>query len=244
MRLLILAAFPREVGEAVRTMGRKAGIHGLPFRAYSVRHPTHALTVAETGLGIENATRVFLRMLQAGRFDAVISLGYCGALSHDASVGDLIWASRVQLIEGERVETLTLPDDRKLLETLSLRLPIRAGTFLTLKEWMKKRELVRFVSPDMTLPVCDMETFGIARLSLQRDLPFFAVRAVSDGADQDLPFDPRCVCDDAGTYRLSRALRLFLTRPRLLGRAIKLRQSSRIASCNLALAVNALLQVV
>ncbi len=129
--------------------------------------------MAETGVGIENATRVFLRMLQAGRFDAVISLGYCGALSHDASVGDLIWASRVHLIEGERVETLTLPDDRKLLETLSLRLPIRAGTFLTLKEWMKKRELVRFVSPGMTLPVCDMETFGLARLSLAAGAALF-----------------------------------------------------------------------
>ena len=128
-------------------MGRRARIHGLPFRAFCVRHPTHTLTVAETGLGIENATRVFLRMLQAGRFDAVISLGYCGALSPDASVGDLIWASRVRLIEGERVETLFLPDERKLLETLPVRLPIRAGTFFTLKGWMKKQELGTFCGP-------------------------------------------------------------------------------------------------
>ena len=119
MKLLLFAAFPREVREAVRPMGRKTRIHGLPFRAFCVRHPSHTLTVAETGLGIENAARVFLRMLQAGRFDAVISLGYCGALSRDASVGDLIWASKIRLIEGERVEALSLPDDRKLLETLS-----------------------------------------------------------------------------------------------------------------------------
>ena len=143
-------------------MGRRARIHGLPFRAFCVRHPTHTLTVAETGMGIENATRVFLRMLQAGRFDAAISLGYCGALSHDASVGDLIWASRVCLIEGERIETLILPDERKLLETLCVRLPIRAGTFFTLKGWMKKQELARFVAPDTALPVCEMETFALA----------------------------------------------------------------------------------
>ena len=93
-------------------MGRRARIHGLPFRAFCVRHPTHTLTVAETGMGIENATRVFLAMLQASRFDAAISLGYCGALSHDASVGNLIWASRVCLIEGERIETLILPDEQ------------------------------------------------------------------------------------------------------------------------------------
>ena len=34
----------------------------------------------------------------------------------------------------------------------------------------------------MTLPVCDMETFELARLSLERKLPFIAVRAVSDEA--------------------------------------------------------------
>ncbi len=244
MRLLFLAAFPREIGEAVRTMGRSERIRGLPFRAFCVRNPTHVLTVAETGMGIENATRAFLRMLQAGRYDAVVSLGYCGALSHDASVGDLIWASRVCLIEGERVETLALPDERKLLETLSLRLPIRAGTFLTLKGWMKKQELARFVAPGMTLPVCEMETFGLARLSLRHKLPFFAVRAVSDGADVDLAFDPREVCDNAGTYRLTRALRLFLFRPHLLSHALQLCRNSRIASTNLARAASALLQVV
>jgi nucleoside phosphorylase len=223
-------------------MGRRARIRDLPFKAFSVRHPTHVLTVAETGLGIESAARVFLRMLQAGAPDAVISLGYCGALSHDAAVGDLIWASNVRLVEGEGVETLVLPDNPRVLEALSLRLPIRAGTFFTLKEWTKKQELVRFVAPDMTLPVCDMETFALARLSLHHNLPFYAVRAVSDGADVDLAFDPREVCDGAGTYRATRALKLFLKRPRLLAHARELRRSSKIASRSLALAARALLQ--
>ena len=191
MRLLLLAAFPGELREALAVMGGRARIHGLAFRAFCVRHPSHTLTVAETGLGIENAARVFLRVLQAGTFDAVISLGYCGALSRDASVGDLVWASKIGLIEGQRVETLTLPDDRRLLETLSSRLPIRAGTFLTLKGWMKKQDVRRFVAPDMTLPVCEMETFALARLALHHKLPFFAVRAVSDGPDLDIAFDPR-----------------------------------------------------
>ena len=243
MKLLVLAAFPREVRKTVRMAGGGARIHGLPFRAFSVRRPPHALTVAETGLGVENAERVFVGILEAGSFDAVISLGYCGALSPHAAVGDLIWASRIHLIEGDRIETLSLPEDQRLLEKLCLRLPIREGTFITLKEWMKKGEVARFVTPGMPLPVCEMETFGLARLSLQRKLPFFAVRAVSDGSSVDLAFDPRNVCDDAGTYRLAKALALLLARPRLLAHAAKLRRSSKIASANLALATSALLDV-
>ena len=85
-----------------------------------------------------------------------------------------------------------------------MRLPIRAGTFFTLKGWMKKQELARFVAPDTALPVCEMETFALAEVSLRHKLPFFAVRAVSDAADVDLAFDPQAVCDNAGTYRLTR----------------------------------------
>ncbi len=243
MKLLILAAFPREARETMRIAGGGKKIGGLPFRAFRAgRHP-HALTVVETGLGVKNAGRVLHRVLEADAFDAVISLGYCGALTDEAGVGDLVWGSQIRLVDGERVESLTLPDKGEVLKALSLRLPIRPAVFLTLKQWLKKGELARFLVPPMPLPVCDMETFALARLSLERKLPFFAIRAVSDEAHVDLAFDPRDVCDHAGVFRLRRALRLFLTRPRLLAQAAQLGRNSKIASARLALAVDALLDL-
>jgi adenosylhomocysteine nucleosidase len=243
MKLLLLYAFPREVRDILRLIGRRERIDGLPFSAFSVAHPSHALTAAETGLGAGNAARVLLHMVRVDRPDRVISLGYCGGLSPDAAVGDVIWASEVCLVEGQQVESLSLPHDRKLLEKLSMRTPLRAGTFLTTKEWTKKQELARHVTPGMTLPVCDMETFGLARLCHEQKLPFLALRAVSDGADTDLAFDPWSVCDGNGTYRTTRALKFFLTRPRLLIHAMDLRRNSKIASRNLAHAVNGLLRL-
>jgi len=243
MRLFLFCAFPREVRQVVRMIGAREKIHGLPFRAFRVRLPSHSLIVAETGLGIENSEAVLLHLLQTGRPDAVISLGYCGALSDEASVGDLIWASRVCLIGGQGSESLILPDDWKLAERLSLKVPVRSGTFLTMQSWMKKGEASRFVTREMTLPVCDMETFGLARISLSRRLPFIAVRAVSDESHIDLAFDPKSVCDENGTYRLSRALRLFLARPGLLAHGMDLRRTSKKASRNLARAASALLAV-
>jgi nucleoside phosphorylase len=243
MKLLLLFALPREVAETVRVMGRKKKIDGLPFRGFSVNHQSHVLTIVETGMGVENSARVLLRMIQAGKPDTVISIGYCGALSSDASVGDVVWASRILLVDGQNSESLSLPDSLAVLEKLASRLRIREGTFITMKDWMKKQELIRFASPEMTLPVCDMETFALARLCNYHRLPFFAIRAVSDGADRDLPFDPWSVCDKKGNYRVLRALRLFLTRPRLLTHGMELLRNSKIASHNLSEAVSALLQV-
>jgi len=243
MRLLLLSAFPREVREVVRWTGRGERIKGLPFKAFCVRLSSHVLFVAETGLGVENAGKVFLSLLRSGRPDAAVSLGYCGALTHESSVGDVIWASSVYLIDGQNVERLSLPDSTGLLEALSLRVPIRSGTFLTMKDWRKKGELLPLLDPGMALPVCDMETFAIARLCRDQKLPFYGLRAVSDPAGKDLGFDPRSVCDSGGTYRLGLALKLFLTRPRLMAQAMELRRTSKIASRNLSGAVAALLDM-
>lgn len=227
----------------MRMLGRTERIDGLPFRAFRVNHPSHELTMVETGMGVGNAERVLLHLLQTDRPDMVLSLGYCGALSPDTSVGDVIWASSVCLIEGQKVETLSLPDNRELFEKLALRFSLRAGTFITMKEWMKKRDVVRLVVPEMMHPVCDMETFGLAWLCESRKLHFLALRAVSDDAATDLLFDPWSVCDKSGIYSVARAMRLFLTRPHLLSHATELQRNSKIASSNLAQAVSALIRV-
>jgi nucleoside phosphorylase len=243
MRLLLFWAVPREIGEASRMLGSKTRLSGLPFRAFRFGHLSHTIVAAETGVGMESATRVFLRLMETEKADAAVSLGYCGALTHDAGIGDLIWASQVCLTNKKGFDTISLPDQGGLLKALSARIPIRAGTFFTLSEPMKKEEIVRIVPSGTPLPVCDMETFVLARLSLAHGLSFLAIRGVSDGASEDLPFDPRAVCDSTGTYRTYRAVRLFLSRPRLLVHGIKLRRSSNIASHSLALALNNLLQL-
>lgn len=227
----------------MRMLGRSERVNGFPFTAFRVSHPSHKLTMVETGMGVGNAARVLLHLLQADVPDAVLSFGYCGALSPEASVGDVVWASNVCLIEGQKFETLSLPDNRELFEKLSSCFPVRTGTFITMKEWMKKRDIAPFVAPGMMLPVCDMETFGLAQLCDSRKLPFLALRAVSDDAGTDLLFDPWSVCDRNGIYSAARATRLFLARPHLISHAIKLQRNAKIASSSLAQAVSALIRL-
>jgi len=226
----------------VRIMGPRRNVEGPPFRTFSLDHPRHELIMVETGLGVGNAERAFLRMMGRGLPDAVISLGYCGALDPQVSVGDVISASSYYFIEEQKLENLSLPGRLDLAAKVPFREPLRAGAFITMKGWMKKRDVVTFVNSRMDLPVCDMETYVLARLSVARELPFLAVRAVTDGAGQDLSFNPWSVCDDNGNYRVMRALGLFLSTPRLLGHGMELLMNSRTASRNLGRAVSALLE--
>ena len=238
----MLYAVPREFRAAARLLGRKTRLSGLPFRTLRFRHPAHTVLAAETGVGVESAGRVFLRIMESEKFDAAVSIGYCGALTPDADIGDLLWASRVCLVHSCRLETLSLPDPGGLFKSLSHSLPIRPAVFFTLAGPMMKREVVPLVAAGTPLPVCDMETFALAKHSVAAGLPFIAIRSVSDRHDEDIPFDPRAVCDASGTYSPYRAVRLFLSRPGLLPAALRLGRSSKRASRSLAQAMDALLK--
>lgn len=242
MRLLILSALSREIRGILNSLDDRVPIPGLPFRASRVQHRFHEITFAETGMGVENAVRVFEHVAGITTPEVVISLGYCGGLVPGAAVGDLIWASAVCLIDGPQVEVLPISGQDLVFGKLSLSVPIRQGTFITLRQWMKKVDILPHVPAGMPLPVCEMETFGVARLAMERNVPFFAIRCLSDADQDEIAFDPSAMCDPSGSLRLARSLRFFASHSRLLGQAMKLRRASAIASRNLALATEKLLQ--
>ena len=243
MKLLLFYAFPQEVREIVRIIIPKKKIDGLPFRAVLLSHPLHEVIMVETGLGVDNAERVFLRIIEEGSAEVVISLGFCGALDAHARLGDVICASKSCLAHEGKLESLSLPDNLDLIGKISPDVSLRPGTFITMKKWERKQDLSTLLTPEMTLPVCDMETYPLARLCESNGISFIAIRAVSDEAHQDLPFDPGSVCGENGIYSPARALSFLLRRPDHLVHSIGLFRNSRIASRSLGRAVSALLHV-
>jgi nucleoside phosphorylase len=192
-------------------------------------------------MGSHNAEAAFEHVLGKYRPDFMISVGFGGALYDSATVGDLIYASRFFLI-GEKVEdAVELSGTVRIFGRLSGMVTMREGTILTLQRWMKKSEIKKAL-PRLPLPVCDMETFPLAKLSMREGLPFFAIRSITDRADEEIPLELLDVSDESGQYKLSRALRLILSRPKLISEIAKLGRNSRIASNSLWHAVKTLVE--
>lgn len=244
MRLLVTSAFTREISKVLRSLGGQAPLRGLPFKASRCCRRSHELTFVGTGMGVEGAAPVFEQALHMTEPDAAISLGYCGGLVPGTSAGDLVWASTVYSVGDRGIDgVLHLPGHGTVFDTLAASVPLRRGAFLTLRRWMTKSELRSCVPADLPLPVCEMETFALARIALGKGVPFFAIRSVSDGDGDEVGFDPFVVCDASGTYRLSRSLPFFASHPRLIGRAVRLRRGSKVASRSLALAMRRMVEI-
>jgi adenosylhomocysteine nucleosidase len=240
MRLAIFSAFPHELRETLRNLSVTKTIQ-KPFKTYFVKHSSYEIALVQTRMGTCNAEAVLDYVLSEYTPDFIVSMGFGGALYDGAGAGDLIWPSKVVYVDDKVEDTLELPDSGEIAGRLSRKVIMNEGTVVTIQGWMKKSEIKK-VAPGLSFAVCDMETFPLARGSIQRGIPFFAFRSITDMADEDIPQELLNVSDELGEYKLSRSLKLLLSRPTLIPNAARLGKTSRKASHRLWHALQALVE--
>lgn len=245
MKLALFAAFPQELKYIIRNLGIKEESGRGSFTiALADLSPSSEVVLVESGMGIHNAEAAFSHVVDQYEPDFILSVGFGGALYDGASIGDLVWASKVFLIPGPEEGNPVPPPDRweqfsagaearEMGLQLSRRVGMSEGSILTLTDWVEKPKLIKFVPAELPFPVSDMETYFFAKLSAEKGLPFLAVRSITDSADEEIPRELLRVTDEAGNYKLPRALGIVLSNPQLIADIVRLGKNSHIAARNL-----------
>lgn len=177
-----------------------------------------------TGVGCSR-TRVALQhiLTEANSPRAIIAAGFCGALQPGLQVGDIVVAGEVVDLAGHSwpSHSTLLPQNqqyRRLLTTNHL-----------IANAVEKQRLGEFHKADAV----DMESAAVAEACAARDIPFLAVRAVSDTIDTKL--SPELVRLLAGgNVSPWKALRALVRKPSLMGEFRRLAKDTRLAARNLA----------
>jgi adenosylhomocysteine nucleosidase len=228
--LIFAGAFPFEIA-GVRKRGnfRRAGdgyfegeIGGSPA------------ILAVSGIGEERAYKTAKEIL--GRFPdarAYVSVGLSASLVPELSPGDIVVATE---IVNAASPGNTYPCDPGLIHAVS-KIKFRTGRFAaaskTVTTSLEKKEIARS-SGAIAL---DMESGGAARGSIEAGVPFFSIRAISDGLDEDLPVDFNILMRD-GKMRWGRFMVYFMTHPAKIKPLMMLGRNSRLARERLGDAVN------
>ena len=243
MRAVIFSAFPQEIRQIIKNLRAERRFQRHPFVLFSAEYFSKEIIVVLTGMGRENAEKAAKDLVKEYSPDLALSIGFGGALYKDAVIGEIVWGSRVFLIQKDIIETLELSYARDAIRRLPRNLAIREGSILTLENWMEKKDIKKILPDEFSFPVCDMETFFLAKWAEEKGLPFLAMRSVTDLIDEEIPQEFLSVTDEHGGYRFSRALKLILGKPRLIKDIVKIGRNSRIASDNLWSAVESLLEI-
>jgi nucleoside phosphorylase len=241
VRVAIFSAFPQEIKQIIKNLKAERSFERHPLTTFSARYSSKEIIIVLTGMGKANAERAVEYTVTKYSPDLALSVGFGGALYEGAVIGDVVWGSRVFLIQDDITETLDLPNLKDIVGRLPATFAVREGSILTLAKWMKKADIKKFLPNELSLPVCDMETFFLAKAAMKERLPFFTIRSITDRAGEEIPHDFMSVTDQHGKYKLSRALKLILGKPKLVGDIIRIGRNSSTASIHLWYAVRSVI---
>jgi adenosylhomocysteine nucleosidase len=217
-----------------------------PFRQQK-QQSDWILSIACSGTGVRNAARHTALLLDdpGPEIRCLLICGFAGALN-GLAVGDVVVAERVLDYCGQDNPTHEYRADSQLLATAeSVRLSdltVQFGALATLHRVLLNRADKDAFSQQGAAVCVDMETAGAARMAGERGVPWLAIRAISDGIDDEMPLDFNAFTDADGNVDRGRIVRATLAQPWKIPALLRLGARSSLAARNLAAFVEAFLK--
>jgi len=160
--------------------------------------------------GVATLTNLFQE-----RPDICVVTGLAGSLKSDYTAGTVVVAKTVKHDKAEKV----LTSNDSLLE-----LAVRCGA-TSVDSFLTADAVVTSVSDKLRLSAIadavEMESFHLMAEARRYGLPAVAVRAISDGVDQDLPLDFNQTINEDGRFAWVPALSQVLSAPTRLSQLVR-----------------------
>jgi adenosylhomocysteine nucleosidase len=214
-RVAIVAAMLGELKPLVRGWPHSTR-NGIRF--WAQRNEEEEWDAACAGAGQQAATRAFAGLEDGGPIDLVISIGWAGALSPEVAPGTAHnVAGVIDVLTGERFRCDAGAGDLWLVTSSTV-----AGA-------TEKRRLASTYGASLV----DMEAAALARLAAMRGIPFYCIKGVSDGFNEELPDFNRFISPD-GQFRTADFILYALLRPGYWPALVRMGENSRRASRSIA----------
>jgi len=199
--------------------------------------------LVQFGMGKARAQRAVEAVLSRYPLDAVVSLGFSGALTDDLQVGDVIVCGKIRHSGGDDDVACDANLLSKAMALSSSRLCVIEGIGATSDAFVPDVDTKRRIASELGATAVDMESHWIGRAAVARGLPFLSVRAISDCLTARLPPIERFIDADGRMRRRSMAA-CCLRRPRTIAELVSLGRNARRAGRTLAACALDLLPVI
>jgi adenosylhomocysteine nucleosidase len=209
----IIAALPREVKHLVRGWQK----HKLPNK--TVAYTNDFAIVVCAGMGPARAILAVQAAMAMKPVTALLSVGLAGACDPSLKVGDIVHAGVV--VDTQSGERYSNPQFRQTL--------VSAPSIASIKE---KRRLYESYGASAV----DMEAATVARIALAHNLPFHAIKTISDDATFELKELARFATHD-GQFRETGFAAYAVVRPNLWSKLFQLAGNSNRAIQSLTAAL-------
>lgn len=200
------------------------------------------ITLVQTGVG-KKVSDIIHQLSKYFRIQFMISSGFAGSVNPRVGVGDLVIGKHVlsslsEVSEKEVRIDATLPCDASAVE-LAVKLGStdslqwHCGDILSVDKIIRQSSLKKHIGIQTSAIAVDMESFAIAERANAMGIPFVVVRAISDGADEDMEICENMVTQ-GGRVNISATARYLLNKPQRIPYLNRLRKQTRLAANTLS----------
>lgn len=223
MRILITFALESEFApwRNLRTFVREPGAAPVAWRT---NIGSAEVRVALTGMRCARWSRQARQHTFEGAPDLCISAGLAGGLRPDLRSGDVVVAGAVTA----RPERRLLMPQPALVEAA-----VKSGAQMV-ETLVTSNRIAATAAEKAQLSLhgdaVEMESYDVLVAAGGRGVPAVAIRAISDTADQDLPYDFNRFLDAAGNVSPVLAIRQLVLRPHRIPALLRLRQQNHRAA--------------
>ena len=234
--IALLGAFGQEIVDVRRQMVIEEVVAERGCKLYRGKFENRDALVVKTGMGKERAESATKIMLERYPVSAIISLGFAGALAPELSIGDVVVCSTLHCAhksEHKWVSDGLCASDTHLLSLVSQGLEdivagCRLGSSVSLLQLESSTKKLAGLAEAFHAHIVDMESYWIASIASARQIPFIAIRSISDTMQDSVqPFDQILTSD--GRLLWKKAVLCFITHPQYLINTFTLYRNVRIA---------------
>jgi adenosylhomocysteine nucleosidase len=209
-RIGIIAALRGELKPLVRGWQQRGKLYTGKLRE------VECIAIAG-GMGAEAATRATELVLAEGAIDALVSYGWCGALSCGLKPPAACAISEIV--------------DSKTGNTFAT--SFSSGQRLLTLDHVARPDEKRGLAEKYRTPLVDMEAAAVARIAAAHNLPFYCLKGISDGYTDDLPDFNRFLGKD-GQLQMPAFVAYALLHPKYWSALVQMGKQSQAAARNLA----------
>ncbi|MDO8846467.1 MAG: phosphorylase [Methylicorpusculum sp.] len=193
-----------------------------------------------SGTGPENAARTANQLISNGA-NRLVSWGCAAALHKACKPGDLILPDRLVSDNSPPIflNSPWLEETRTVLQAINLDCDL-SGTLAESAHIVSTALEKKGIAEQMQAKALDMESYAIAQVANQYELPCLVVRAIADPASMDLPKAISFAIDKQGEVVLTRLLCYLMTHPNEIPSLIRLGKDFSSARKTLQLAAKKL----
>ena len=188
------------------------------------------IVLVRTGVGKQRAAEAVLKTIEQFSPDRLLSIGYAGGLVSELQVSDLIIAERVVDVESSAE---FLPDQQwlQLAQNISVseNYKVISGKLVTANKVIHSPLDKKEFGERLSAHAVEMETSAIAKVAMDKNLPFLSVRAISDSVEQEI-LDSSSFLRRDGEISKLKAGWYVLTHPSSIASALSLRSQTQLAT--------------